>query len=74
MKRDKRIIRLGSKIKDRNGEVVEGDWEREKEILRKMITGKIKLLFIGRKGKLERDIKKISRVKKKEIAKSFKGK
>ena len=39
-----------------------------------MITGKIKLLFIGRKGKLERDIKKISRVKKKEIEKSFKGK
>ena len=74
MKRDKRIIIWRSKIKDKNGEVVEGDWEREKEILRKMITGKIKLLFIGRKGKLERDIKKISRVKKKEIAKSFKGK
>ena len=73
MKRDKRIIIWRSKIKDKNGEVVEGDWEREKEILRKMMTGKIKLLFIGRKGELCRN-KKISRVKKKEIEKSFKGK
>ena len=45
-------------MKDRKGEVVEDDWERDREILRKMMTGKIKLLFIGRKGKLERDIKK----------------
>ena len=70
MKWDKRIIRWGSKMKDRNGEVVEGYWEREKEILRKMITGKIKLLFIGRKGKLERDIKNI-KSKKERDSKEF---
>ena len=34
-------------MKDRKGEVAKGDWEREKEILRKIITGKIKLLVIG---------------------------
>ena len=58
MNRKKTILRWGSKIKDSKGEVVGGDWEREKEILRKMMTGKIKLLFIGRKGELEREIKK----------------
>ena len=58
MNRKKTILRWGSKIKDSKGEVVGGDWEREKEILRKMMTGKIKLLFIGRKGELEREIRK----------------
>ena len=45
-------------MKDRNKEVLEGDWERKKEILRKMMTAKIKLLFIGRIGELEREIRK----------------
>ena len=49
---------MRNQMKDRNGEVVEGDWERKKEILREMMTGKIKLLFIGRKGELEREIRK----------------
>ena len=41
-------------MKDRNGEVVEDDWDGDREILRKMITGKIKVLVIGR---IEREIR-----------------
>ena len=52
-------------MKDRKGEVVEDDWERDREILSKMITGKIKVLVIGRKGELEREIRKYQRQKRK---------
>ena len=53
-------------MKDRKGEVVEDDWERDREILRKMITGKIKLLVIGRKGELEREIRKYQEQKERD--------
>ena len=62
----KNIITWGSKMKDRKGEVVEDDWERDREILRKMITGKIKLLVIGRKGELEREIGKYQEQKERD--------
>ena len=55
-------------MKDRNGGVVEDYWERDREILRKMITGKIKLLVVGKKGELERETRKYQ-----EIEMSFKG-
>ena len=53
-------------MKDRNGEVVEDDWERDREILRKMMTGKMKVLFIGRKGELEREIRKYQEQKERD--------
>ena len=34
-------------MKDKKRKVAKGDWEREKEILRKIITGQIDLLVIG---------------------------
>ena len=53
-------------MKDRKGEVAKGDWERDREILRKMIIGKIKLLVIGRKGELEREIRKYQEQKERD--------
>ena len=53
-------------MKDRKGEVVEDDWERDREILRKMMTGKIKVLVIGRKGELEREIRKYQEQKERD--------
>ena len=53
-------------MKDRKGEVVEDDWERDREILRKMMTGKIKVLVKGRKGELEREIRKYQEQKERD--------
>ena len=64
--RQKKMMRWGSKMKDRKGEVVEDDWERARKILRKMMTGKIKLLVTGRKGELEREIRKYQEQKERD--------
>ena len=37
----KNVITWGSTMKDRKGDEVEDDLERDREILRKMMTGKI---------------------------------
>ena len=53
-------------MKDRKGDEVEDDLERDREILRKMMTGKIQLLVIGRKGELEREIRKYQEQKERD--------
>ena len=53
-------------MKDRKGEVVEDDLERDIEIFGKRITGKIQLLVIGRKGELEREIRKYQEQKERD--------